>query len=55
MIKAVSRTRAVTPVNATVVSLEGSKLETGAHMAELIRTKAGPFNPETSVTIQDPE
>ena len=31
----------------------GKKLGTGAHMAELIRTKAGPFNESTSVTLQD--
>jgi len=31
----------------------GRKLGTGAHMAELIRTKAGPFNESTMVTLQD--
>ncbi|MFC1697614.1 RNA-guided pseudouridylation complex pseudouridine synthase subunit Cbf5 [Nanoarchaeota archaeon] len=31
----------------------GQKLETGAHMAELRRTKAGPFNESTAVTLQD--
>ncbi len=33
----------------------GKKLGVGAHMAELIRTKAGPFNSESMVTIQDLE
>ena len=33
----------------------GLKLETRAHMAELIRTKAGPFNFDTTVTLQDLE
>ena len=31
----------------------GEKLGTGAHMAELIRTKAGPFKSENMVTLQD--
>ncbi len=31
----------------------GIKLGIGAHMAELVRTKAGPFNLEDSVTLQD--
>lgn len=31
----------------------GVKLGTGAHMAELRRTKAGPFNESTLVTLQD--
>jgi H/ACA ribonucleoprotein complex subunit 4 len=31
----------------------GKKLGTGAHMAQLIRTKAGPFTEDTSVTLQD--
>ncbi|MBN2111780.1 RNA-guided pseudouridylation complex pseudouridine synthase subunit Cbf5 [Candidatus Woesearchaeota archaeon] len=31
----------------------GEKLGVGAHMAELIRTKAGPFKEEDSVTLQD--
>ncbi len=31
----------------------GKKLECGAHMAELRRTKAGPFTEETLVTLQD--
>jgi len=31
----------------------GKKLGTGAHMAELIRTKAGPFNEDTLCTLQD--
>ena len=31
----------------------GQKLGTGAHMAELIRTKAGPFNADKMVTLQD--
>lgn len=31
----------------------GAKLKTGAHMAELIRTKAGPFNEKTMITLQD--
>lgn len=31
----------------------GVKLGTGAHMAELRRTKAGPFNESTLVTMQD--
>ena len=30
----------------------GSRLE-GAHMAQLIRTKAGPFNKSTMITLQD--
>lgn len=33
----------------------GQKLGTGAHMAELIRTKAGPFTDEEWVTLQDLE
>ncbi len=33
----------------------GEKLGTGAHMAELVRTKAGPFQTATSVTLQDLE
>lgn len=33
----------------------GQKLEVGAHMAELVRTKAGPFTDENWVTIQDLE
>ncbi len=33
----------------------GEKLGTGAHMAELIRTKAGPFQAKTMVTLQDLE
>ncbi len=31
----------------------GQKLKVGAHMAELRRTKAGPFSEEKSVTLQD--
>lgn len=31
----------------------GEKLKTGAHMAELIRTKAGPFNNKNMFTLQD--
>ncbi|MFH0752578.1 MAG: RNA-guided pseudouridylation complex pseudouridine synthase subunit Cbf5 [archaeon] len=31
----------------------GEKLGTGAHMAELVRTKAGPFNYENWVTLQE--
>ena len=31
----------------------GKKLNTGAHMAELRRTKAGPFSEENLVTLQD--
>jgi len=31
----------------------GEKLGTGAHMAELVRTKAGPFTDQTMVTLQD--
>jgi H/ACA ribonucleoprotein complex subunit 4 len=31
----------------------GQKLKVGAHMAELIRTKAGPFNENTYTTLQD--
>lgn len=31
----------------------GLKLECGAHMAELIRTKAGPFQEDEMVTLQD--
>jgi len=31
----------------------GAKLGTGAHMAELIRTKAGPYNEDSMVTLQD--
>lgn len=31
----------------------GEKLGTGAHMAELIRTKAGPFKTESMATLQD--
>ncbi len=31
----------------------GQKLKTGAHMLELRRTKAGPFNEETLFTLQD--
>ncbi len=31
----------------------GKSLKTNAHMAELRRTKAGPFNESTSVTLQD--
>lgn len=31
----------------------GQKLGTGAHMAELVRTKAGPFNADEMVTLQD--
>ncbi len=31
----------------------GKKLETGAHMAELVRTKVGPFSYETMITLQD--
>ncbi len=31
----------------------GQKMETGAHMAELIRTKAGPFKADNMVTLQD--
>jgi len=31
----------------------GRKLNTGAHMAELRRTKAGPFDEETLITLQD--
>ncbi|MBR9676688.1 RNA-guided pseudouridylation complex pseudouridine synthase subunit Cbf5 [Candidatus Woesearchaeota archaeon] len=31
----------------------GQKLGVGAHMAELRRTKAGPFNEDTIVTLQD--
>ncbi|MEE9525634.1 MAG: RNA-guided pseudouridylation complex pseudouridine synthase subunit Cbf5 [Candidatus Woesearchaeota archaeon] len=31
----------------------GEKLETGAHMAELRRTKAGPLDEKTLVTLQD--
>ncbi len=31
----------------------GGKLGVGAHMAELIRTKAAPFNEKTMVTLQD--
>ncbi len=31
----------------------GKKMGSGAHMAELIRTKAGPFNSSTMVTLQD--
>lgn len=31
----------------------GLRLKTGAHMAELIRTKAGPFSFDTTVTLQD--
>jgi len=31
----------------------GKKLETGAHMAELRRTKAGPFDESTLVTMQE--
>lgn len=33
----------------------GEKLGVGAHMAELIRTKAGPFQAKTMVTLQDLE
>jgi len=33
----------------------GKKLGPGAHMAELVRTKAGPFKTETLVTLQDLE
>lgn len=33
----------------------GLKLKVGAHMSELIRTKAGPFTLDTSVTLQDLE
>lgn len=33
----------------------GIALKVGAHMAELIRTKAGPFNFDTAVTLQDLE
>ncbi len=33
----------------------GVKLNIGAHMAELVRTKAGPFKLENSVTLQDLE
>ncbi len=33
----------------------GEKLGIGAHMAELVRTKAGPFKTATSVTLQDLE
>jgi len=31
----------------------GKKLDVGAHMAELIRTKAGPFKVDTLITLQD--
>ena len=31
----------------------GKELKVGAHMAELIRTKAGPFNDSSLVTLQD--
>ena len=31
----------------------GKKLGVGAHMAELVRTKAGPFNDKETVTLQD--
>jgi len=31
----------------------GKKLDVGAHMAELIRTKAGPFKFDTVITLQD--
>lgn len=31
----------------------GKKLGIGAHMAELVRTKAGPFGTDTMVTLQD--
>lgn len=31
----------------------GKKLDTGAHMAELVRTKVGPFTYETMITLQD--
>lgn len=31
----------------------GKRLGTGAHMAELRRTKAGPFDESTSITLQD--
>ncbi|MEM4263749.1 MAG: RNA-guided pseudouridylation complex pseudouridine synthase subunit Cbf5, partial [Candidatus Woesearchaeota archaeon] len=31
----------------------GQKLGTGAHMAELVRTKAGPFNADDMITLQD--
>ncbi len=33
----------------------GYKLKVGAHMAELIRTKAGPFSFDTTTTLQDLE
>lgn len=33
----------------------GDKLEVGAHMAELVRTKAGPFKFEEMITLQDLE
>lgn len=33
----------------------GRKLKCGAHMAELVRTKAGPFKIENSVSLQDLE
>lgn len=33
----------------------GRRLKTGAHMAELIRTKAGPFTDKDMVTLQDLE
>lgn len=33
----------------------GKSLEIGAHMAELVRTKAGPFNDKEWVTLQDLE
>ncbi len=33
----------------------GLKLKVGAHMSELIRTKAGPFGFDTAVTLQDLE
>lgn len=33
----------------------GEKLGVGAHMAELVRTKAGPFKYHTTVTLQDIE
>lgn len=31
----------------------GQKLDSGAHMAELIRTKAGPFNEKGMITLED--
>ncbi|MFC1728549.1 RNA-guided pseudouridylation complex pseudouridine synthase subunit Cbf5 [Nanoarchaeota archaeon] len=36
-----------------LISDIGKRLETGAHMTELRRTKAGPFNEESLVTLQD--